>query len=453
MTRFQAILAAALVLASARPALSQAQDEALTAAQLEAFLARPVDGFARQGIWSGEGYAVSTAVRLVAGEPEIHAEMSDIFVVQAGRAEVLLGGAAEGGRLISPGEHRGGRIVGGRRRALGPGDILWIPAGEPHQVLPTAPPFRYLTVKVRKAAPSPPVSVLGGFAFLEGPAATEAGDLYFTDVKNNRIWKRTAQGETLLFRERANYANGLAIDGQGRLLAAESGDAAAGTPARITRTDLSTGRVEVLASGYAGKAFNGPNDIVVDGHGRIFFTDWARPDFIPPLPGVAANPFAVYRIDPDGAVRQVLAAPQVQAPNGVMVSPDDHTLYLVESDRAAGGARRIDAYPLGEDGALGAPRLFHDFSPGRSGDGMAVDRAGNLWVAAGLNALRPGGETLDTRAGVYQFAPDGRLLSFIPIGEDLITNVAFGGPDRRTLYITAGKSLLEVPAPEAGTRR
>jgi gluconolactonase len=308
---------------------------------------------------------------------------------------------------------------------------------------------------VRQAAAVPPLAVktAGAFAFLEGPAATDAGDLYFTDLKNNRIWKRTAQGVETVFRERANYANGLAIDGQGRLLAAENGDPAAGTPARITRTDLATGRLEVLASGFGGKALSGPNDLVVDGRGRIFFTDRARPPFIPPLPGRATNPFAVYRIDPDGEVRQILAAPQVHAPNGVMVAPDDRTLYLVDSDQAAGGVRRIDAYPLNEDGSIGPRRLFHDFAPGRGGDGMVVDRAGNLWVTAGLNAPRPGGETLDTRAGVYQFAPDGRLLRFLPIGEDLVTNVAFGGPSRNTLYITAGKTLFEVPDVGEGTRR
>ena len=171
------------------------------------------------------------------------------------------------------------------------------------------------------------------------------------------------------------------------------------------------------------------------------------------MPAAPRNPFAVYRIDPDGRIDRVLAAPQVEAPNGVMVAPDDRTLYLVESNRARGGARRILAYPVGPDGRLGPSRLFHEFSPGRSGDGMAVDAAGDLWVAAGLNAPRAGAETLDTRAGVYVFSPDGVQRRFIPVGEDLVTNVAFAGPDRGALFITAGKSLLRIQAQVRGTRR
>jgi gluconolactonase len=84
---------------------------------------------------------------------------------------------------------------------------------------------------------------------------------------------------------------------------------------------------------------------------------------------------------------------------------------------------------------------------------MAVDTVGNLWVAAGLNAPRPGGETMDTKAGIYVFAPDGRQLRMIPIPEDLVTNVAFGGPQRRTAFIVAGKTLYRARSEIDGTRR
>ena len=84
---------------------------------------------------------------------------------------------------------------------------------------------------------------------------------------------------------------------------------------------------------------------------------------------------------------------------------------------------------------------------------MTIDSEGNLWVAAGLNRRRGTSETLDTRAGVYVFAPTGELLELIPIPEDTITNVAFGGDDLRTLYVTAGKTLFQLRSDIPGTRR
>lgn len=298
-----------------------------------------------------------------------------------------------------------------------------------------------------------PAVPVASVAALEGPAATASGDVYFTDAKNNRIWKRAADGTLTVFRASANYANGLAVDDADRLYAAEGGDPAKGTEPRITRTDLTTGKVTVLARSFGNRMFQSPNDITVDGQGRVWFTDWVRPDFLPALAKGRRNVFGVYRIDRDGTVHRVLGVPQVEAPNGIILSLDDRTLYLVETNRAAGGRRRIDAYAVAPDGSLSQGRVFHDFGPGRSGDGMAIDSAGRLWVAAGLNQPRPGGETLATRAGVYVFAPDGKLLAMVPIGEDLLTNVAFGGPDRRYAFVTAGKTLFKIESDRPGTRR
>ena len=98
-------------------------------------------------------------------------------------------------------------------------------------------------------------------------------------------------------------------------------------------------------------------------------------------------------------------------------------------------------------------RIFHDFFPGRSGDGMTIDREGNLYVAAGLNQRRGTSETLDTVAGIHVFSPSCELLEHIPFPEDTITNAAFGGPDLRTLYVTAGKTLFSFTTDIAGTRR
>ena len=84
---------------------------------------------------------------------------------------------------------------------------------------------------------------------------------------------------------------------------------------------------------------------------------------------------------------------------------------------------------------------------------MTIDSQGNLYVAAGLNALRGTSETLDTRAGIHVFSPAGQLLEHIPIPEDTITNAAFGGDDMRTLYVTAGKTVYTFRTDIEGTRR
>src|SRR5205807_7982554 len=102
-------------------------------------------------------------------------------------------------------------------------------------------------------------------------------------------------------------------------------------------------------------------------------------------------------------------------------------------------------------GALQERRLVYDFGKGRGGDGMKLDAKGNLWVAAGINQPRGNpGESLDVPAGVYVISPAGQLLGRIPIPEDLITNLAFGGPDQSTIYVTAGKTLYRFPVNVAG---
>jgi gluconolactonase len=84
---------------------------------------------------------------------------------------------------------------------------------------------------------------------------------------------------------------------------------------------------------------------------------------------------------------------------------------------------------------------------------MTIDSQGNIHAAAGLNRPRASSETLDTKCGIHVISPQGKLLRFIPIPEDTITNCAFGGPDMKTLYITAGKTLFKVRTEIAGTRR
>ena len=309
---------------------------------------------------------------------------------------------------------------------------------------PPEPPSPPAVPRVPRLALAQQPEIAAAVAFTEGPTVDRDGNVYFTEMVSLRIMKLTTKGVLSTFREGSNNANGLLIDPEGRLVACEgAGSERTGVFVRfkpqITRTDLRTGKMEVLADNYQGKPFVGPNDVTIDGKGRLYFTD---------LPGGA-----VYRIDGPGQVARILASPEIQQPNGIQISPDDKQLYLIESNRAEGGARMIRAYDLHADGSVANMRVHYNFYPGRSADGMSIDTEGNLYASAGMNQLRGSSETLDTKTGVYVISPEGKLLKFIPVNEDFITNNAFGGPDMKTLYVTAGKTLYKLRTEIAGLPR
>jgi gluconolactonase len=305
--------------------------------------------------------------------------------------------------------------------------------------------------KAPEAAPQaagPEVKIAASITFTEGPTVYKDGSVFFTDTYGHRIMKRAPDGTVSTFRHPSNRANGLIFDSQWRLIACEGSDSETDKP-RVTGTDMETGEIEVLAESFEGKRINQPNDVTFDSQGRLYFTDRPRAD---PAPD-QTNVDAVYRIDPDGSIHQILVEPEIDKPNGLVISPDDKTFYLIEASPDEGGARMIRAYDLQPDGTVTNMRVFHDFYPGRSGDGMTIDSEGNLYVAAGLHRRRGTSETLDTACGVHVFSPDGKRIQFVPIPEDTITNCAFGGPDLKTLYVTAGKTLFEFRTEVVGTRR
>ncbi len=315
-------------------------------------------------------------------------------------------------------------------RSLGPGAMALI--------LCLATSFPATAQTVARAAEVP--------ALTEGPTVDRDGNVYFTEIRGQRIYKLGTDGELSVYREKSHAANGLVIDPQGRLVACEG--MADGQSPRITRTDLRTGAMEVLVDNYQGMPLKGANDVTIDGKGRLYFTD----------PGAVA----VYRIDAPGQIARVLGAPDIERPNGLQISPDDKTLYIIESGAAPAGPRMIRAFDLQPDGTARNGRVFFDF-PGRSADGMSVDVQGNLYVSAGLNELAPPGaspaarvwtaDALKSKGGVYVISPAGTLLTFIPIPEDVITNNAFGGPDMKTLYVTSGRTLFQVRTEIAGLPR
>ena len=297
----------------------------------------------------------------------------------------------------------------------------------PIQIVAKAMLLIFLMMPWSAAGQQPEIATM--VAFTEGPAVDREGNVYFTDIINQRIMKLSTDAVLSTYRENSNAANGLLIDPQGRLIACEGatferpGVKVTGKP-RLTRTDLKTGKLEVLADSYEGKPLIGPNDVTIDGKGRLYFTE--------------LNGAAVYRVDGPGKLARILAAPDIQRPNGIQVSPDDRRLYR----RIQSGAKRraIDSWLRLAAGRYGPQHAGSLRFRSWSRRGRNEHRfPGKLYASAGMNQLRGTSETLDTKAGVYVISPEGKLLRFIPIAEDLITNNAFGGADMKTLYVTPAR--------------
>jgi gluconolactonase len=230
-----------------------------------------------------------------------------------------------------------------------------------------------------------------------------------------------ASGQTTVFREPSGRANGLIFDPAGRLIAAEGASTGGNRRISITERD---GTVRTLADRYQGKRFNSPNDVAVDRQGRVYFSD---PRYVGSEPR-ELDFEAVFRVDPDGTVTRLDTT--AYKPNGVAISPDGKTLYVSDN----GGKRRaLIALDLDQNGGVSHPRILHDFGDDRGIDGMTVTTDGRIVAAAGS----------DRRGGAYIFSPEGRLLGTIPTPE-VPANVEFGGKDRKTLYIMAGKSLYRI---------
>jgi gluconolactonase len=277
--------------------------------------------------------------------------------------------------------------------------------------------------------------------FTEGPALAPDGRIFFTNASAAKILVWNPQTRELsTYRENSGEANGLLFDHEGRLLACE------GKAGRVTRTDMQTGEITVLVDQFNGHPLGAPNDLTIDAKGRIYFTSR-----LPNDDPKKNNVNSVYRIDSDGKIAPVLHEPDIHMPNGVEVSPDGRTLYLIESDGRENRNRCIFAYDLKDGSATNARRII-DFSPGRGGDGLCVDADGNVYVAAGLHKTRGTSETLDTKPGIHVLSPSGKLLAYIATPKDTLTNCTFGGEDRRTLYITCGDLLLSVRTKHAGPK-
>jgi len=260
--------------------------------------------------------------------------------------------------------------------------------------------------------------------FTEGPCLGPDGCIYFSDIGNRIMKFDPTAGKTTVFRDPSGRSNGMKFDREGRLIACEGANTGGNRRISITEKD---GTVKTLADSFMGKRFNSPNDLALDAKGRVYFTD-------PRYVGSEKRELdheSVYRIDPDGTVTRIIS--DVQKPNGIVVSADQKTLYVADSNSAPKGNRFLLAYPLKEDGTVGLSKKLHDFGDDRGIDGMTVTVDGHIVATAGA------GKT----AGISVFTPDGKKVGFLPTPEDP-SNCCFGGKDLKTLYITAGKSLYRV---------
>ena len=266
-----------------------------------------------------------------------------------------------------------------------------------------------------------------GARWSEGPVYFAAGRyLVWSDIPNNRMLRYDeTDGNVSTFRQPSENSNGNTIDRQGRLVTCEH------RARRVTRTEHD-GRIVVIADRYQGKRLNSPNDVVVKSDGSIWFTDPAYgidSDYEGDKAESEIGACNVYRVDPHSGAVEVVADDFVR-PNGIVFSPDEKRLYIVDTGRTHGrdNPAHMRVFDIGDDGKLGNSRVFADATPALF-DGMRVDEAGRVWTSASY--------------GVHCYDPDGTLIGRIRVPE-LVANVAFGGIKRNRLFFCGTTSLYSV---------
>jgi gluconolactonase len=257
-----------------------------------------------------------------------------------------------------------------------------------------------------------------GFKFTEGPAADGNGNVYFSDIPNNRIHKVDAEGKLSTVLENSKGCNGLMVDARGRLIACQ------GEAKKLIALDIETKKITVLADACDGKPLGMPNDLVIDRTGGIYFTS-------PDTSSVFYHPAG------GKSVRLLDGLPR---PNGVLLSPDEKMLIVLPS-----GSADVLTYPIERSGVVGKAKVLckleqNPKQPGRlGGDGLAVDTNGNLYL------------TKPSLKAIQVVSPEGKTLGLIAFPEEP-SNCTFGGKDLKTLYVTAQSSLYAVKMEATGHR-
>jgi len=248
--------------------------------------------------------------------------------------------------------------------------------------------------------------VLQAEGFIEGPVFDKDGNLWFVEIGTGWISRLTADGKYEKFYDTKIQwgPNGMKMDRKGRLIICHR-------QLGVIALDPKTKTIEKIADNYQGKKFNGPNDLIIDSKGNIYFTDpWGT--------GVHNPIGGVYRVTSDGKITQLFN--NLAFPNGINLSRDEKILYVAECNK-----NRLLKVHLNEDGTIWTSYVMTHFSGGWGPDGMSLDVDGNIYQAH-----------FDS-GGVYVISPMGKILDFIAVPEGTGTTYAtFGGPDNKTLYIT-----------------
>lgn len=249
------------------------------------------------------------------------------------------------------------------------------------------------------------------FSFTEGPAADKAGNVYFTDQPNNRIWKYSINGRLSLFMDSAGRANGMYFDDNDHLIVCADANN------ELWQISLS-GKVKVLIKDVEGKRLNGPNDVWVSASGDLYITDpyYQRTYWQRTKPELHENVYLLKK----GATQLQVVEDSLQKPNGIIGTRDGRYLYV--SDLQGGKTYR---YSISRDGTLQQKTLFVQ----QGSDGMAIDNRGNVYLSG---------------KGVTVYNNAGEKIAQIPVPADWTGNVCFGGKNRDILFITAGKSLFTL---------
>ncbi len=245
------------------------------------------------------------------------------------------------------------------------------------------------------------------FQFTEGPASDAEGNIYFSDIPNNRIHKWSLDGKLSTFRENSGGANGLFVDKKGNLLVCEGGGR------RLVSIDPK-GDVTILADKYQGKRFNSLNDLWIDSKGGIYFTD---PRY-GPRDDMEQDGEHVYYLSPDRK-NIIRVVNDMVRPNGLVGTADGKLLYIADH-----GGNKTYVYNINKDGTLSNKKLF---APEGS-DGMTIDNEGNVYLTTKVVAV---------------YNSKGQKIETIEVPEGP-ANVCFGGKDKKTLFITARTSLYSV---------
>ena len=254
---------------------------------------------------------------------------------------------------------------------------------------------------------SPVQKLTGGFQFTEGPAANQEGNIYFTDIPNNRIHKWSLDSNLSTFMENTDGANGLFFDKKGNLIACVGGTG------KLVSIDPQE-KITVLADKYEGKPFNSLNDLWITPKGGFYFTDprYGNRDNLP------QDGEHVYFLSADRK-KLIRVIDDMVRPNGIIGTPNGKTLYVADH-----GGGKTWAYKINPDGALSDKKLFAK----QGSDGMTLDQKGNVYL---------------TSEAVNVYSPSGELIETIYVPE-VPSNVSFGGKNKKTLFITARTSLYSI---------